>query len=63
MNITDFDTIKKLERHARVNGPLMELLNERWRASDEKDPAYIETLNRVQAISQEMLNLITTGLL
>ena len=63
MNITDFEKLKKVERHARVNGPLMELLNERWGASDEKDPAYIEALNRVQAVSQELLDLINAGLL
>jgi len=63
VNITDFEKLKKVERHARVNGPLMELLNERWGASDEKDPAYIEALNRVQAVSQELLDLINAGLL
>jgi len=63
VNIADFEKLKKVERHARVNGPLMELLNERWGASDEKDPAFIEAFNRVQAVSQELLDLINAGLL
>jgi glycerate kinase len=63
MNIADFEKMKKAERHARVSGPLMELVNERWGASDKKDPAFIEALNRIQAVSQELLDLITAGLL
>jgi len=63
MTAADFEKMKKAERHARVGGPLMELLNERWRGSDFKDPAYKEMLNRVQAVSQEVLDLINAGLL
>jgi len=63
MNIADFEKMKKAERHARVNGPLMELLNERWGASNENDPDYIEAVTRIQAVSQELLNLISAGLL
>jgi len=63
MTIADFEKLKKAERHARVNGPLMELLNERWGASNEKDPAFIDALNRIQAVSQELLDLINAGLL
>jgi glycerate kinase len=63
MNTADFEKMKIAERHARVNGPLMELVNERWGASDKKDPAFIEALNRIQAVSQELLDLITAGLL
>jgi len=55
--------MKKLECHARVNGPLMELLNERWGASNDKGPDYAEALNRVQAVSQELLDLVIAGLL
>jgi hypothetical protein len=62
MNTADFEKMKILERHARVNSPLIELLNERWGAA-EKNSSYIEALNRVQAVSQELLDLITTGLL
>jgi hypothetical protein len=63
MNIADFEKMKIAERHARVSGPIMELLNERWGASDEKDPDYLKTLNRIQAVNQELLDLISAGLL
>jgi hypothetical protein len=63
MNIADFEKMKIAERHARVSGTLMELFNERWGASEEKGPAFMETLNRIQAVSQELLDLISDGLL
>jgi len=63
MTTADFEKMKKVERHARVNSPLMELVNERWGASDEKDPDFKEALNRIQAVSQELLDLISAGLL
>jgi hypothetical protein len=60
--MTDFENLKILERHARVNGPLMVLFNERWAGAAE-DETFKEAANRVQAISQELLNLITAGFL
>ena len=63
MIAADFDKMKKAERHARVSGPLMELLNERWGASDARDPDFVKALNRIQAVSQELLDLISAGLL
>jgi hypothetical protein len=41
----------------------VELLNERWAAADTEDDAYLEATRRVQAIGQEILDLITAGLL
>jgi hypothetical protein len=63
MTVVDFETIKILERLAVVNGPLMRLLNERWPAHDAADKRYLEAVERVQKITQEVLNLITGGLL
>jgi hypothetical protein len=62
MTIADFEKLKIIERHAKVNGPLMVLFNERWAGAAE-DETFTDAANRVQAISQELLNLITTGLL
>jgi hypothetical protein len=52
-----------LERLATVNGPLLRLLNERWPAHDAADKHYLEAVERVQKITQEVLNLIIEGLL
>jgi hypothetical protein len=62
MTVTDFEKLKIVERHAKVNGPLMVLFNERWAAATE-DETFKEAANRVQFISQELLNLIIAGLL
>jgi hypothetical protein len=63
MTMVDFETIKILERLVTVNGPLMRLLNERWPVRDEANKKYLETVERVQKITQEVLNLIVEGLL
>jgi hypothetical protein len=63
MTMADFEAMKILERHAAVNGPLLRLLNERWPAPDKTDKRYLEAVERVQKITQEVLNLITGGLL
>jgi hypothetical protein len=63
MNSLDLETVQLVQRHARVNGPLIELLNERWPAANREDEAYPEAMRRVQAIGQEILDLITAGLL
>jgi hypothetical protein len=59
----DFETRKILERLAVVNGPLMRLLNERWPAHDAANEQYLGAVERVQKITQEVLNLIIGGLL
>jgi hypothetical protein len=61
--MVDFETIKILERHATVNGPLLRLLNERWPIPDEASKQYLEAVERVQKITQEVFNLIIEGLL
>jgi hypothetical protein len=63
MNGIDSEKMKILERHAKVNGPLMRLFNERWAAVNTKDKTFQEAADRVQAVSQELLYLITAGLL
>jgi hypothetical protein len=63
MTIPDFEKMKLLERYSRVNGPLIQLLNERWLGYDEKDEKYLETLHRLQAAGQEILDLMAEGLL
>ncbi|GHU84544.1 hypothetical protein FACS189473_2150 [Spirochaetia bacterium] len=63
MNGIDFEKMKMLERHARVGSPLMQLFNERWSSVNPKDENYRETAARIQAISQELLDLITKNLL
>ena len=63
MKPLDLETIKPVQRHVRVNGPLVELLNERWAVANAEDEAYPEAMRRVQAIGQEILDLITAGLL
>ncbi|WP_010260735.1 hypothetical protein [Treponema primitia] len=57
------EKLKIVERHARVGSPLMQLFNERWASVRSDDQGYREATVRVQAISQEILNLITKGLL
>jgi hypothetical protein len=52
-----------VERHARVGSPLMQLFNERWSTAKPEDEGYREAATRIQAISQELLDLITKGLL
>jgi hypothetical protein len=37
MGVPGFEKIKMMERHARVNGPLMEMLNERWGGCGTED--------------------------
>jgi hypothetical protein len=59
----DFETLKRMERLARVNGPLLQMLNERWSSPDEQDENYRYTVNRVQEVIQTVLDLITAGLL
>jgi hypothetical protein len=63
MTIPDFEKMKLLERYSRVNGPLIQLLNERWLGHDEKDEKYLEVLRRIQAVGQEILDLMAEGLL
>jgi hypothetical protein len=63
MTAIDFEKRKIMERHARVNGPLMELFNERWAAVNTEDETFKEAANRVQAVGQELLDLITARLL
>ena len=63
ITIVDFEKLKKAERHARIHGPLLELFNERWSSFDFNDPAFIESINRIQAVNQELLDLINAGLL
>jgi hypothetical protein len=63
MTMVDFEAMKVLERHAAVNGPLMRLLNERWPTRDEANKQYLEAVERVQKITQEVLDLIAGGLL
>jgi hypothetical protein len=61
--MVDCETTKILERLATVNGPLIRLLNERWPTRDTADIQYLEAVERVQKITQEVLNLIIEGLL
>jgi hypothetical protein len=61
--MVDFETIKIMERLATVNGPLTRLLNERWPVREDANKQYLEAVERVQKITQEVLNLITGGLL
>jgi hypothetical protein len=63
MDAIDSEKLKILERHAKVNGPLMELFNERRAAVNTEDETFKEAAERVQAVSQELLNLISEGLL
>jgi hypothetical protein len=63
MTMADFEAMKVLERLATVNGPLTRLLNERWPTRDEANKQYLEAVERVQKITQEVLDLITGGLL
>jgi hypothetical protein len=58
-----FEKIQMVERHARVGSPLMQLFNERWATASPEDAGYREAATRIQAISQELLDLITRGLL
>jgi hypothetical protein len=55
--------MKIAERTARVNGPLIRLLNERWPNPDEDNEDYQRMLCRVQTITQEVVDLIVEGLL
>jgi hypothetical protein len=59
----DFETIKKMEKLGKVNGPLIQMFNERWRSADEQDENYQYAANRIQEITQTVLDLITAGLL
>jgi hypothetical protein len=63
MTAINFEKMKIAERAARVNGPLMRLLNERWPNPDEDNEDYQRMLGRVQTITQEVVNLIVEGLL
>jgi hypothetical protein len=63
MTMVDFETIKIMERLATVNGPLTRLLNERWPVREDANKQYLEAVERVQKITQEVLDLITGGLL
>jgi hypothetical protein len=63
MSGISFEKMKMFERHARVGSPLMQLFNERWASVMPDDKDYRETALRIQAISQELLDLITKGLL
>jgi hypothetical protein len=63
MSAISFEKMKMLERHARVNSPLMQLFNERWASVTPDDKDYREVSTRIQTISQELLNLITKRLL
>jgi hypothetical protein len=58
-----FEKMKQIERHSRVGSPLMLLFNERWASVNPEDEDYREAAARIQEISQELLELITTGLL
>ncbi|GHT83183.1 hypothetical protein FACS1894137_03650 [Spirochaetia bacterium] len=63
MSGISFEKMKMMERHARVGSPLMQLFNERWSSVSPEDEGYREAATRIQAISQELLDLITKGLL
>jgi hypothetical protein len=63
MKPPNFETLKIMERLGRVSGPLIQMLDERWLAADEQDENYKYTANRVQEITQTVLDLITAGLL
>jgi hypothetical protein len=63
MSGISFEKLKMLERHARVNSPLMQLFNERWASVPPDDKDYREVAMRIQAISQELLDMVTKGLL
>jgi hypothetical protein len=63
MTVAGFEKMKIAERAARVNGPLMRLLNERWPNPDEDDSDYQCMLCRVQTITQAVVDLIAEGLL
>jgi hypothetical protein len=62
MAALDSEKIKEIERHSKVTGPIMELLNERW-AANFGEKVFNDTVCRVQRISQELLDLIKEGLL
>ncbi|GHV55755.1 hypothetical protein AGMMS49579_19300 [Spirochaetia bacterium] len=57
------EKIKLIGHHAWVGSPLMQLFNERWSTVNPEDEGYREAATRIQAISQELLDLITKGLL
>jgi hypothetical protein len=63
MMMIDSEKMKLLERHAKVNGPLIQLFNERRAAARTEDKTFQEAADRIQAVSQELLDLITAGLL
>jgi hypothetical protein len=63
MSIPDFEKVKIVKRHARVNSPLIKLFNERWAGRNMEDETYLKAAGRVQALSQELLDLIIAGLL
>jgi hypothetical protein len=63
MKPVDFAVIKKMEKLGRINGPLIQTLNERWPSPDERDENYLYTLKCVQEITQMTLDLVTAGLL
>jgi hypothetical protein len=59
--IQAFEGMKIAQRAAEVNGPLIRLFNERWNSHEEKDEDYLDALNRVQIITQEIIDLIKEG--
>jgi hypothetical protein len=63
MTMVDFEAKKILGRSATINGPLMRLLNKRWPVCNTANKQYLEAVERVQKITQEVLNLIAEGLL
>jgi hypothetical protein len=60
LTIQAFEGIKIAQRAAEVNRPVMRLFNERWN-SHEEDEDYLDALNRVQIITQEVVDLIKEG--
>jgi hypothetical protein len=62
VNIDD-STVALVERHSRACGAIVEMFNKRWADAAITDEAYIEASNRVQAIGQEVLDLLAAGLL
>jgi hypothetical protein len=53
----------KIRKHAEVNGPLMQLFNERFKSANEDDPSFLYTCEQIGIISQEIWDLINSELL
>jgi hypothetical protein len=61
--MNDSDVKKIVERAQRVNGPLAQLLVERWPCPDENDEKFKSALKSVEVIGQAVTDLVSMGFL